>query len=277
MEFAREQERMLQMMGLDQDMQGLMMRAMPGVCTRADTDALLRLQGAYRVLQTSALSTDVLVTAEMLRQRLADVTEWTARAFDSRNEPADALAHYQKARELHAALQDSGAVARIDDKIGEIRLQGFDGLDGELVRLRQRLEDRRLDAFDRAKGLVQLGELLSKAGDDFEAERVLLEAERLLSATPNLGRDDLLARLAESVKVILDGSASSGAVPIVRAMELRALYQRLYFALGNACRDTDPERAQAYEKLLDAFDRAGGGADQAVIEQLMEQLARLHA
>ena len=57
-------------------------------------------------------------------------------------------------------------------------------------------------------------------------------------------------------------------------MEMRGLYQRLYFALGNIYRDTNPAKAMEYEEKLTAFDDRGGGFDSAVVSKLMEQFTK---
>jgi len=271
MDFAREQPRMLKMMDLDRSMLGSMARAMPGVCTRSDVDVMIQTRDGYQELYAGSLPSDGLVTMDTLDQKIADVTEWIARGLDSIRDSTQALAYFQEARQLYAARNDAVAVARIDDRIGDIRVQSEGALDEELARVRRQLESNGLDPLVRAKALVILGELLSKAGDDFEAEKALLEAETLLAATPNLNRDQILRSLATSLEALGGGAAASGGkLPIEKAMETRGIYQRLYFAFGNVYRDTNPAKAQEYEAKLAAFDPPGK-VDAQVVAQLLEQ------
>lgn len=274
-DMAREQGRMSKMMELDRAMQGAMMRSMPGVCTRDEVSSLIRIREEYRELQATAKASDMLVQPAVLSERIADITEWIGRAHDSMNEGTQALPYLQEAQQLYADLGKADAVARIEDRIGAICVHSDGDLDEELKRLRQRLERRGLDTLDRAKTLIQLGELLTKAGDDFEAERPLLEAERLLAATPNLSHNQILDSLADSLQSIMAGTADSGeSTPIVQAMQVRALYQSLYFALGNVYRLTNPAKAKEYEEKLAAFDDRGGGFDPSVVSKLMAQVVK---
>ena len=274
-DMAREQGRMTKMMELNRGMQGAMMRAMPGTCTRNEVASLIQIRDSYQELHATAQPSDMLVTLETLNERIADVTEWIGRAHDSMNEGPSAMPYFKEARQLYAALGKADAVARIDDKIGEIGVQDEGDLDAELQRVRTRLAGDGLDTLDRVKTLIQLGELLTKAGDDFEAEQHLLEAERLLANTPNMNHNQILASLTDSVQSIMGGTATSGEeTPIVQAMALRGLYQRLYFALGNVYRDTNPAKAKEYEEKLSEFDDRGGGFDASVVSKLMEQFTR---
>jgi tetratricopeptide (TPR) repeat protein len=217
----------------------------------------------------------MLVTPNTLNERIADTTEWIGRAHDSMNEGMEALSYLKEARQLYADLGKVDAVARIDDKIGEIGVQDEGDLDAELQRVRKRLEGGGLDILDQVKTLIQLGELLTKAGDDFEAKQPLLEAERILAATPNMSHNQILKSLVDSIQRIMAGTLTLGEnPPIVQAMQVRSLYQRLYFALGNVFRDMNPAKAKEYEEKLAAFDDRGGGFDANVVSRWMEQLAK---
>lgn len=274
-DMTREQGRMTKMMALDRYMQAATVRALPGVCTQDEVNSLIQIRDSYRELQATAQPSDMLVTPDTLNERIADITESIGRAHESMNEGADAVSYFREARQLYADLGKADAVARIDDKIGEIRVQDEGDLDAEIPRVREQLEGGGLDTLDRVKRLIQLGELLSKAGDDFEAEQPLLEAERLLAATPNMSHNQILESLADSVQSIMAGTAASGeGTPIVQAMQVRGLYQRLYFALGNVYRDTNPAKAKEYEAKLAAFDDRGGGFDASVVSKLMEQFTK---
>lgn len=274
-DMTREQGRMTKMMELNRAMQGAMMRALPGVCTQNEVNSLIQIRDSYRELQATTQPSDMLITPATLNERIADITEWIGRAHESMNEGADAVSYFREARQLYADLGKADAVTRIDDKIGEIRVQDEGDLDAEIPRVREQLEGGGLDTLDRVKTLIQLGELLSKAGDDFGAEQPLLEAERLLAATPNMSHNQILGSLADSVQSIMAGTATSGeGTPIVQAMQVRGLYQRLYFALGNVYRDTNPAKAKEYEAKLAAFDDRGGGFDASVVSKLMEQFTK---
>lgn len=274
-DMAREQGRMTKMMELDRAMQSAMMRTMPGVCTRNEVNSLAQIREGYRELQATAQPSDMLVTPDTLNERIADITEWIGRAHDSMHEGAEALSYFKEAQKLYADLGRAEVVARINDKIGEIRVQDEGDLDAEFQRVRKRLDGGGLDTLDRVKTLIQLGELLTKAGDDFEAEQPLLEAERLLAATPNMSHNQILWSLVDSVQSIVAGTATSGEnAPIVQAMQVRGLYQRLYFALGNIYRDTNPAKAKEYEEKLATFDDQGGGFDVSVLSRLMEQFEK---
>lgn len=277
MAMASEHSRMMKMMELDRAAQGAMMRAMPGTCTDQVVSTLVRLRDGYRELQTTAQPSDMLVTVDTLNDRVADITEWIGRAHDSMNQVESALPYLREARQLYADLGKQDAVARLDNKIGETDLHIGGNVDGELERLRRHLDQDPTDTVARAKIRVQLGELLTKAGDDFEAEEHLLEAERLLTDTPNLSPGEILKTLADSVASIMAGTPTSGTdMPIVKAIEVRGLYQRLYLALGNVSRHVNPSKAKQYEEKLAAFENQDGneGLDTMAITKLMEQFSK---
>jgi hypothetical protein len=105
---------------------------------------------------------------------------------------------------------------------------------------------------------IDIGELLSQHGDDYEARKYLVAAETtLLAISPNPSEQSILGDLLKSLEAIEGGSVVDPAhpLPLATAMDTRALYQRLYFALARAYRRSDPDKSAAYEEKLRDFNR----------------------
>lgn len=246
--------RMQRLMALGNEQTRLMMRAMPGSVSAEVVESLEALLANLRDLADGARPGDILVTRPVVEERIADVTEWIARAHDSLNQSARASEYYRRAAELYRTLGQAQAAQRIEDKIGELRLHAEQDIDGETKRLIARLEDTEPGSIEQAKVLVALGELSTLGGDDFGAVKWLQKAEEILGGRPP-DADALLTSLATSLQRIVSGDAGAGPSAIEEAMALRALHRRLFLALSNAYRDSDPDASASYAERAAALDK----------------------
>lgn len=253
----------------------LMMRAMPG---SVDVGVIEEMK--VLLLQLHKLEEDeedVLTPTRNVQERVADVTEWIGRGYDSLGQPADAISYYDTAVQLYGKLGDQRAVQRLADRAAEARLHSGGDVDAEFKRLLAKLEDAEEGTLDHALTLVALGEVCSRAGDDRRALEWLSKAEKLSMKDPLRfpDADAMLGALTSSLGSIQSGMATGGKTPIEMTMALRGFHQRLYFALSNAYRDIDPEKAADYGERAKAMndDRASSSTRQALLDMIRSELS----
>jgi hypothetical protein len=254
----------------------LMIRAMPGVVNDGVVSSLQEVVADLDTLAASADPDDQLSPRAMIEQLAADMTEWTARAHDSMNHAGAALEWYQRAKHRFAQLGNSEAVRRLEDRAAELRLRAGQDIDGEFKRAQAHLQEVEAGTLEEAKALISLGELASRAGDDHGALQWLVKAEHVLSREPFLLPDasSMLEALAGSLAAIHGGSATAGSTSIEHAMALRTVHQRLYFALSNAYRTTDPDKSAEYGARVEQMDtdRSSGGLGSTLLDAMKKSL-----
>lgn len=250
----------------------LMARSMPG---KVDPGIVAGLAAAREQLEALLQHLDgpsQFVAPEDVAWRRADVIEWQGRAADSLQDPAAARAFYEQAAEAWGALGAGAEAARCRDKLRELRVTHEGEVDDEVAALRRRLEERAAPSTARATTLIALGELLSKVGDDVEARGHLEEAEGVLDEVVGAPSGAAMAAaLMASVAAVQDGSFTGGESAIERSLGVHQLRARLYLALGNVHRTTDPQRARVYEDKLRAMRAA---ADDSFTEALRSLIGR---
>lgn len=248
-------ERMQTLMDLDRQFQTAMMSCTAG---RADVDLFDlfdSLERGYAALLRETDADDPLVTPLDLRQKIADLTDWRARALETARRFEEAVEAFDTAARLFTEAKKPDAAQRSRDKAGSLRLELVGDFDAEISRLRDRLKSAQRNSLDRVEILVALGEFHSRANDDFEAIDMLETAESELTALGGHPTDDnLMGQLLESMGRIEKGEQIAGASPIEQGMQRRALTQRLLLAMANAYRTTNPEKALEYETRIAALD-----------------------
>ncbi len=255
MSISSSMERLRRLMDLDKQFRTAMM-----TCTadRADTalfDLFSKLESGYSALLRETTAQDPLIKPIDLRQKIADLTDWRARALETARRFEEAVEAFETAARLFEEADKPDAAQRSRDKAGNLRLELSGDFDAEISRLRDRLNTAHQGSLDRVEVLVALGELHSRANDDFEAIETLEKAEAELAALGGHPTDDnLMGQLVESVQRIEKGEAIAGSSPIERAVQRRALTQRLLLAMANAYRTTNPGKAAEYEARIAALD-----------------------
>lgn len=242
-------------MKLDGEFRTAMMKCTAG---RSDSDLIetfQKLEVEYQVLLKETKPDDQLLTEQMLQEKLADLKDWFARALENAGQHRNAINAYEEAATMFEAVEKPAEAQRSRDKGGELRLdQGVD-FDEEILRLRDRLESVQAGSLERVQVLTSLGELHSKANDDFEAVKYLEQAEQELAELGGHPSDkDLLSDLTKTIGAINSGQKVAGGSAIETGIQRRALTQRILLAIGNAYRTTDPNRAAEYESRLNQLD-----------------------
>ena len=206
----------------------------------------------------------------MVRQHLADAHNWRARARRKSGEVAAAAADFRRVAELFHAIGHEDAAERARDEMREMRVEEEGNVDEDVERLLSQLRGTTPGGLQHIRIQIELGELYSQNGDDYEARKHLLAAEAAMTAGyPNPSEATILTNLMESLGAIEAGHGGTTAeLPVMAAMDVRALYQRLYFALARAHRKSNPVRSAEYEEKFRDFNRGNRSLTPAQLEGL---------
>jgi hypothetical protein len=206
----------------------------------------------------------------MVRQHLADAHNWRARARRKSGEVAAAAADFRRVAELFHAIGHEDAAERARDEMREMRVEEDGNVDEDVERLLSQLRGTTPGGLQHIRIQIELGELYSQNGDDYEARKHLLAAEAAMTAGyPNPSEATILTNLMQSLGAIEAGHGGTTAeLPVMAAMDVRALYQRLYFALARAHRKSNPVRSAEYEEKFRDFNRGKRSLTPAQLEGL---------
>jgi hypothetical protein len=190
-------------------------------------------------------------------QQLADALHWRAIARRKADDLPGALADFRRAAAHFTEIGREDLAAKTNQSIAELRVDEEGHVDEGLERLMAQLRTLEAGTLPYVRTQIDIGELLSQHGDDYEARKYLVAAETtLLAISPNPSEQSILGDLLKSLEAIEGGSVDPAhPLPLATAMDTRALYQRLYFALARAHRRSDPDKSAAYEEKLRDFNR----------------------
>ena len=105
----------------------------------------------------------------------------------------------------------------------------------------------RQDSIDHADILIELAGHYCSNDDDFEAEKMLLQAEKMLDAKAGEpGGIDIAAALTRSVINIAENKYRGQATDIQTTMRVNGMYRQLAILLSRIYKETDPLKAAHY-------------------------------
>jgi tetratricopeptide (TPR) repeat protein len=260
---------------IDQRYMMAMPNTLPGQASEAVVAIFESIRAEYEALIQAGPPSFPLYTVDDLLVKVADVTESIARTYDSLRNDDQAAIHYERAAEGYARHGHADKAERCRNALAQLRLSAGGNINDELQRLQKVLAGLTPPSLDHARTTLQLAELYSAAGDDFEAEEHLKSTEQELQqlghGNPGAGR--LADALTESMTSILSGNAGSGPSTIEIQMLLRDVYKRMYLAYAQIYRATDPDAAAEWLKKAEAMD--SGGMNQQFTDEMMKSLGSL--
>lgn len=260
---------------IDQRYLMAMPNTLPGQASEAVVATFESIRAEYEALIQAGPPSFPLYTVDDLLVKVADVTESIARTYDSLRNDDQAAIHYARAAEGYARHGHADKAERCRNALAQLRLSAGGDIDDELQRLQKVLATLTPPSLDHARATLQLAELYSAAGDDFEAEKHLTRTEQELQqlgyGNPGAGR--LADALTESMNSILSGNAGAGPSTIEIQMLLRDVYKRMYLAYAQICRATDPDAAAEWLKKAEAMD--SGGMNRQFSDEMMKSLGSL--
>jgi tetratricopeptide (TPR) repeat protein len=235
------------LMAIDRRYMATMPRTKPGFANAKVLQDLKEIAADYQKLLQAGLPQYTLYTAEGLRAKIADVFDSEAQLCETLRDYPQASQHYTAAAEIYTAVGKHEAAQRCQINLARLKLAQDGNINTEIKRLRAELARLPSGSVAHAATLIDLAELYSSNEEDYEAEKLLLEAEQMLD---RIGGDpsgsDLGAALTQSLLSIMQGQHNSGPTPIETKMEVNGLYCRLSMALARIYETTNPQEAARY-------------------------------
>jgi hypothetical protein len=246
--FSEEVARAHRMMDLDRRALLALMCIDPGRASDALAGEFIQIQQGYQGLLQAGPS--ALYSLDSLRAKIAEAEDSIARVHDSLNHVDLAISHYEAASVMFEALGDIGKVERARANIGRLRLAIGGEIDSEFTRVSSLLEATPENTLAHASLLVELGELQAKSSDDYEAQRTLNAALVELSfCGSDPPESEILAATNATLLAVQQGTVQPGASSIEQVLSRRYLYRRVYLALAQIFKETEPAKSAHYLEL----------------------------
>lgn len=260
------------LMQLDRRLMEAMPRIMPGTANDSLVQELSSIQRGYEELLAEGPPSFPLYTLDTVRFKIADTENFVARAHDSMNHVEEAASFYKQAAQHYEEAGATEQAERARASLGRLQFAADADVNVELQRLQAELDRAEVNTLPHVRALVELGELCCKTGNDFEAEQHLQDAmDELKICGGDPGGINLADALSETLQSITQGTAKPGATPIEQKMLVRDLYRRIYLALGQIYKDSDPEKAAGY--LAKAKDRDSQATNDEFSRRMLNALA----
>ncbi len=233
---------------IDRRYTATILRAMPGFANVEVLQDLKEIAADYQKLLQAGLPQQYKwYTAEELCTKRADAFSWAAQVCEILHDYPQARQHYTAAAEIYTAVGKYEAAQHCQINLARLELAEDSNIDTEVKRLHEELAKLPSGSVAHARTLIELAGLYSSNGDDYEAEKLLLEAEKILD---RIGGDpsgnDLGAALTQSLLSIMQGQHNSGPTPLETKMEMSGLYRELSLALARIYETTHPQEAARY-------------------------------
>jgi tetratricopeptide (TPR) repeat protein len=218
----------------------------------------------YRELIKAGPPKTPLYTIDNVRLKVAQSLEALARAYASLHDAKQSSAYYKQAAQAFHEAGERGEAARCRSRQREDSMAEGAEYDDQIRAALQDLENLDKKQPEYFARLVDLGELQAHAGDDFAAEKTLLEAESGLKHAKwgNPSGSDL----AEALVATLTGLSSGQAVPSSRNIQtstlVRTLHRRIHLGLADVYQSLgDTEKAGDRLERAEQMDRTSPDDD----------------
>jgi tetratricopeptide (TPR) repeat protein len=215
---------------------------------RADYEQLLRSGPNYCSLYTE----------ETLREQIADTLRTTAATYESIRDYLAASEYLKTAIQHYTELGKSEQVQRCQADLARIRFDLEGDLDDEIQRLYNLLETLPKETVGHVQALIDLSNLYSNNGDNYEAKDLLVQAELELKAIDNDPDGKTIAEAFENSLLDIysdrdrtteqDRGRTTKQISIETALELNELYRLLYLSLARIYEVENSQKAADYYK-----------------------------
>jgi tetratricopeptide (TPR) repeat protein len=235
------------LMAIDGRYTWTMPRTQTGLANEKVLQDLKEIAADYQKLLQAGPPQFPFYTEEGLRMKIADVLNSAAQACDTLRDYPQASQHYTAAAKIYTALGKHEQAQRCHANLTRLKFAQDGDVNYEIKRLRTELTTLSTGSVAYAETLVELAGLYSSNGDDYEAEKLLLEAEKVLD---RIGGDpsgsDLAAALTQSLLSVMQGQHGGGPTAIETKMKVNGLYRELSLALARIYETTEPLKAANY-------------------------------
>ncbi len=253
-------------------------RIMPGKADASLLQELREIANGYDQLRKAGPHGFGLYTGEQLATRIADVHASMAGVCESMRDDARAEKEYAAAIEMYTGLGKHDQVQSCRTGLARLQEARKGGANQEFKRLQAELAKRRAGSLEHAQTLIELAGLHRRNDDDQEAEKLYLQAERILD---KLGGDpsggNLAGALAQSLLSLQGGLSASGPSSIGTAMQTRVLYRELCMGLARIYQTSNPDLARHYTERAAQRDsrQQNDEFSAAMIRALRDELGKL--
>ena len=269
--------KMRRLMAIDKRYIEVLPRTQIGFANAKVLQDLKEIAADYQKVLQAGLPHLPFYTAEGLSEKIANTFDSAARVCEILRDYSQAKKHYTTAAKQYRAIGKHEAAQRCQINLARLKVAQNADIDAEVKRLHAELAKLPLGSVAHARTLIELAGLYSSNGDDYEAEKLLLEAEKILEKNggdpsgSELGAaltqtvkildgsdgdpsgSDSAVALAQSLLSMMQGQHNSGLTPIETKMEMSRLYRELSLALAHiydtyASQTANQQEAARYRK-----------------------------
>jgi hypothetical protein len=237
--------RMRRLMDIDRRYMYATMQARPGRTTAATVQELKTIAQDYeQLLQAGAPGG--FFKEEDVRRKVADATSAAAGACANLRQYPEAEKLYRSAAATYNLAGQPEEAKRCQERIAEFKYLQDGNVDSEIRRLKAKVSKAGANSVDQADALIELGSLYGSNGDDYEARKLLEQAEAILKKrAPDPSGADLANALTASLTGIGAGKPLQFG-GIEDSLRVQGLYRLLYVALAKAYQTSNPKKAAEY-------------------------------
>jgi len=251
-----------QLLHLDGLVTGMMMRTHFNPVTDAVITDWKNIVEGYRDLANAGPTKLPYYNFESVRLKIAQSLESLAGAYASMRNAKDSTAYFKEAAKAYEEAGKHAEAAKCRAMIAQDTMAEEADLDGQIQAVLADLALLEVKQPQYCARLVDLGELQSRAGDDFAAEKTFLKAESGLKAGKwgNPSGGDLAQALVATMQSLESGSVHGGVSQIEASLNVRGLHRRIHLGLAEAYqrlrRPGDAKKAKERLRLAEEMDRS---------------------
>lgn len=260
------------MFAADQRYMSAMLQASPGQVSNQVVQELQEIADDYQALLDAPMPERIpSYTRTSLQAKLARTYGTMAGACKALHDYEQARQHYATTIKMFNSLGQQSEAQSYQTELERLDYDQNANVDREISRLHQALASVENKSLEQASLLVELGEIYRQNGDDFEAEQLLLQAERILD---KLGGDPLgeaiATSLTNSMLAISQNKQKEGPTEIENVMQISNLYRLLSVGLSKIYREKDSDKAADYRNK--AVQRDSRAINDAFSQKMLDSL-----
>ena len=227
--------RALELIQIDKRVTAMMMRTHFNPMDDAVIDDWKNIIRDYRGMIDAGPLKTPLYTIDSVRLKVAQSLEALARAYASLHDAKQSRACWEQAAQAFDEAGERGEATRCRSRQREDSMAEGAEYDDQIHAALQDLENLDKKQPEYFARMVDLGELQAHAGDDFAAEKTLLNAESGLSHAKweNPSGSDLAEALVATLTGLSSGQSVSPSRNIQTSVLVRSLYRRIHLGLAD--------------------------------------------
>jgi tetratricopeptide (TPR) repeat protein len=260
------------MLAVDQRYMSAMVQSLPGKASLKGVQELREIADDYQALLDAPIPVKTpFYTRADLQSKLADTYGTMARACEALHDYEQARQHYGTTIKMLNALGKHSEVQRYQAYLEYLDYKQHGNVDKEINRLHQALTEVEEESLDHASLLIDLGEIHRQNGDEFEAEKLLLQAEKILDKLGGEPSGEAISTsFANSLLAISQDKHKGGSTEIENLMKINGLYRSLSVGLSKIYSEINPQKAGDYRAK--AARRDSKATNDAFSQKMLDSL-----